>query len=69
MNIFRIGRTWFRQREMFGYWLAPEIKKQVFEAIEKFVVKHQIPLNCRGTMPDRHCNVPTAGRSYARTGV
>jgi hypothetical protein len=47
LNIFRIGRTWLPQREMLGYWLAPEIKEQVFEAIEKFVVENQIHLRLK----------------------
>jgi hypothetical protein len=32
------------RRHLFGYWLAPELKAQVFETIEEFVRKNQIPL-------------------------
>jgi hypothetical protein len=29
---------------MFGYWLAPDLKKQVFDAIEAFVLEKELPL-------------------------
>jgi hypothetical protein len=45
LNIWLLSETLaLPKRRMFGYWLAPELKVQVFETIEEFVARNQIPL-------------------------
>lgn len=45
LNIMRPGRIpGSQRRQMFGYWLAPKLKVEVFETIEEFVTRNQIPL-------------------------
>jgi hypothetical protein len=45
LNVIRSGGILgSKPRHMFGYWLAPDLKVQLFEIIEEFVKKNQIPL-------------------------
>jgi hypothetical protein len=46
----------FRSR-FFGYWLAPRVKSQVFEALRAFIARHHLPIKVAtyGDYPgDRH---------------
>jgi hypothetical protein len=45
LNVMRSGGILGNpRRQMFGYWLATKLKVQVFETIEEFVTRNQIPL-------------------------
>lgn len=53
LNIIR-DSTLFRRWAMFGYWLAPALKRQVFEAMRAFAEARAIPLTFveYGAAPD-----------------
>jgi hypothetical protein len=38
------ARSALTRRFMFGYWLAPELKEQVFEVLREFAERNGIPL-------------------------
>jgi hypothetical protein len=38
------SRFGFRNRHLFGYWLAPDLKKELFDEIEAFVQSLELPL-------------------------
>ena len=45
LNIIQsVGILGGKKRHLLGYWLATELKVQVFETIEEFVKRNQIPL-------------------------
>src|SRR5712692_4332044 len=45
LNVFQSwGSLGGKRRHMIGYWLATELKVQVFETIEEFVKRNQVPL-------------------------
>jgi hypothetical protein len=45
LSVFRVpGRLGLRNQHLFGYWLAPELKKQMFDRIEAFVRDKELSL-------------------------
>jgi hypothetical protein len=48
LSIFRLpGRLGLQNRHMVGYWLAPDLKKHVFDMIQEFVREKQLPVELR----------------------
>jgi hypothetical protein len=39
-----VGFLGGKKRHLVGFWLAPELKNEIFESIENFVKRNQIPL-------------------------
>ena len=45
LSIVRKPDKWYQQRRyFFGYWLARDLKEQLFAVIEEFVRRNQVPL-------------------------